>query len=234
MLLLLVGGVAARESTRISAASASLSHRRLRASRSPPSCWHWRAPRHARAPGPIAVDNFRWATDIVILLGDDRRDRAEHGRQRARAASSSAESHVLLLLASSGMMLLAAARDLMIVFLGIELMSIASTCSPASTAAARGRPKARSSTSCSARSRRRSCSTASRSSTAPPARRTSTMIGTARHRSSTCRRARCCSSASRCCSSASASRSRRCRSTCGRRTSTTARRRRSPRTWRRR
>ena len=35
------------------------------------------------------------------------------------------ETHVLLLLATSGMMLLAAARDLIIVFLGIELMSIA-------------------------------------------------------------------------------------------------------------
>src|SRR3979409_2045634 len=35
------------------------------------------------------------------------------------------ESHVLLLLATSGMMILAAARDLIIVFLGIELMSIA-------------------------------------------------------------------------------------------------------------
>jgi NADH-quinone oxidoreductase subunit N len=35
------------------------------------------------------------------------------------------ESHVLLLLSTSGMMILAAARDLIIVFLGIELMSIA-------------------------------------------------------------------------------------------------------------
>ncbi|HEY4672453.1 MAG TPA: NADH-quinone oxidoreductase subunit N, partial [Gemmatimonadaceae bacterium] len=35
------------------------------------------------------------------------------------------ETHVLLLLATSGMMILAAARDLIIVFLGIELMSIA-------------------------------------------------------------------------------------------------------------
>jgi len=32
------------------------------------------------------------------------------------------ESHVLLLLSTSGMMILAAARDLIIVFLGIELM----------------------------------------------------------------------------------------------------------------
>jgi NADH-quinone oxidoreductase subunit N len=41
-----------------------------------------------------------------------------------RSGIRSAESHVLVLLASSGMMLLAGARDLMIVFLGIELMSI--------------------------------------------------------------------------------------------------------------
>jgi NADH-quinone oxidoreductase subunit N len=74
--------------------------------------------------GPIAVDNFRWMVDIVILLGtigalalgiDD----------NDRAGTTTAETHVLILLASSGMMLLAAARDLMIVFLGIELMSIA-------------------------------------------------------------------------------------------------------------
>ena len=38
----------------------------------------------------------------------------------------SAESYVLLMLAAGGMLLLAASRDLIIVFLGIELMSIAS------------------------------------------------------------------------------------------------------------
>ena len=74
--------------------------------------------------GPIAVDNFRWMIDIVILLGtiaaialgiDD----------NDRVGTTTAETHVLILLASSGMMLLAAARDLMIVFLGIELMSVA-------------------------------------------------------------------------------------------------------------
>ena len=73
--------------------------------------------------GPIAVDNFRWMADIIILLGtigaialgiDD----------NDRAGTTTAETHVLILLASSGMMLLVAARDLMIVFLGIELMSI--------------------------------------------------------------------------------------------------------------
>ena len=74
-------------------------------------------------PGPIAVDNYRWMVDVVILLGTlltlmlamDDNDREE---------ITAPETHVLVLLASSGMMLLAAARDLMIVFLGIELMSI--------------------------------------------------------------------------------------------------------------
>jgi NADH-quinone oxidoreductase subunit N len=74
--------------------------------------------------GPIAVDNFRWMMNAIILVGtiaaialamDD----------NARQELHVAESHVLLLLGSSGMMLLAAARDLMIVFLGIELMSVA-------------------------------------------------------------------------------------------------------------
>jgi NADH-quinone oxidoreductase subunit N len=79
--------------------------------------------RYAAMPGPIAIDNFRWLIDVVILLGtvfalalsmDD----------NMRTGLTAPEMHVLILLASSGMMLLAAARDLMIVFLGIELMSI--------------------------------------------------------------------------------------------------------------
>jgi len=78
---------------------------------------------YGAGPGPIAVDNFRWMVDVVVLLGtlltlmlaiDD----------NDRELMTMPETHVLVLLASSGMMLLAAARDLMIVFLGIELMSI--------------------------------------------------------------------------------------------------------------
>ncbi len=78
---------------------------------------------HLATDGPIAVDNFRWMADVIILLGtigalalsiDD----------NDRTGTTTAETHVLILLASSGMMLLVAARDLMIVFLGIELMSI--------------------------------------------------------------------------------------------------------------
>src|SRR5687768_10145741 len=75
------------------------------------------------AGGPVTIDNFRWAMDLVILLGagltialgmDDNRREAVHAP----------ETHVLVLLASSGMMLLTAATDMIIVFLGIELMSI--------------------------------------------------------------------------------------------------------------
>ena len=78
----------------------------------------------AAGSGVIAVDDFRWMSDVVILIATiftiamalDYND---------REGITAGESHVLVLLASSGMMLLAAARDLMIVFLGIELMSVA-------------------------------------------------------------------------------------------------------------
>ena len=79
---------------------------------------------HTATRGVIAVDSFRWATDVLILLGAIlaialSMDYLE--RERIDVA----EAHVLILFATAGMMLLAAARDLMIVFLGIELMSIA-------------------------------------------------------------------------------------------------------------
>src|SRR5688572_14284444 len=76
------------------------------------------------APGPIAVDNYRWMADLVILIGAIfaiALARDDNDRQGIAVA----ETHVLILLAASGMMLLAAARDLMIVFLAVELMSIA-------------------------------------------------------------------------------------------------------------
>ncbi len=72
----------------------------------------------------IASDGFRWAIDLVILVGTALSIlllEADH----ARSGAYSPEVPVLMLLAASGMMVLAAARDLMFVFLGIELMSIA-------------------------------------------------------------------------------------------------------------
>jgi NADH-quinone oxidoreductase subunit N len=74
--------------------------------------------------GPIAVDNFRWMMDVVILIGTIGA-LALSIEDNERQSIFFPESHVLLLLASSGMMLLAGARDLMMVFLGIEVMSIA-------------------------------------------------------------------------------------------------------------
>lgn len=75
-------------------------------------------------PGAIAVDGFRFAADTIFIL-------AALGaialgiEYNGREGIWNAESHVLVLFATSGMMIMAAARDLMIVFLGIEMMSIA-------------------------------------------------------------------------------------------------------------
>ncbi|MBI3566823.1 MAG: NADH-quinone oxidoreductase subunit N [Gemmatimonadetes bacterium] len=74
--------------------------------------------------GVIAVDKFRWAADVIFLL-------AAMGTvalgmdHNTRDGITHAESHVLVLFATSGMMIMAAARDLMILFLGLEMMSIA-------------------------------------------------------------------------------------------------------------
>ncbi|HVE78381.1 MAG TPA: NADH-quinone oxidoreductase subunit N [Gemmatimonadaceae bacterium] len=73
--------------------------------------------------GPIAVDNFRWLSDLVVLLATFLAIllTMEYNEREGIAAP---ESHVLMLFATSGMMLMAAARDLMIVFLGVEIMSV--------------------------------------------------------------------------------------------------------------
>ena len=74
--------------------------------------------------GVIAVDNFRWTADSIFLIATIATI-ALSMDYNARHAITSAESHVLVLFATAGMMTLAAARDLMIVFLGIEIMSVA-------------------------------------------------------------------------------------------------------------
>ena len=78
---------------------------------------------HTATRGVIAVDAFRWATDVVVLLGAILTV-ALSMDYLEREHIDVGEAHVLILLATAGMMLLAAARDLMILFLGIELMSI--------------------------------------------------------------------------------------------------------------
>ncbi|HJQ52744.1 MAG TPA: NADH-quinone oxidoreductase subunit N [Gemmatimonadaceae bacterium] len=82
----------------------------------------WRG--YTATTGAVAVDNFRWAVDEILLIATLGTIAMSLDYNR-REGITPGESHVLLLLATSGMMILAAARDLIIVFLGIELMSIA-------------------------------------------------------------------------------------------------------------
>jgi NADH-quinone oxidoreductase subunit N len=74
--------------------------------------------------GVIAVDGFRWLVDLVVLFGalGTIALAIEHNR---RDGITHPESHVLVLFAAAGMMILAAGRDLMVIFLGIEIMSVA-------------------------------------------------------------------------------------------------------------
>ena len=73
--------------------------------------------------GAVAVDDFRWLADLVFLVGTILAI-ALAVDYNGREGITAGESHVLMLLAAVGMMLLAGARDLMLIFLGIELMSI--------------------------------------------------------------------------------------------------------------
>src|SRR5688572_7096134 len=72
--------------------------------------------------GVIAVDSFRWSSNIVFLIAAIITI-ALSIDYNAREGIVIAEAHVLVVFATGGMMLMAAARDLMVLFLGIELMS---------------------------------------------------------------------------------------------------------------
>lgn len=85
--------------------------------------WMWVGGAKATT-GIIAVDGFRWATDVVILVATIMTIALTLDYSRIEQLVT-AEMHVLVLLSSAGMMVLVAARDLIMVFLGIELMSIA-------------------------------------------------------------------------------------------------------------
>ncbi|MCU0648768.1 MAG: NADH-quinone oxidoreductase subunit N [Gemmatimonadaceae bacterium] len=78
------------------------------------------------APGTtfIANDGFRWTLTALLCAGTGAAVVLTEAYDR-RAGVARAETPALLLLAATGMTLLTAARDLMVVFLGIELMSLA-------------------------------------------------------------------------------------------------------------
>ncbi len=75
------------------------------------------------AAGPLALDPFRAAVAVVVLLGTIGTI-ALGIEDNLREQIGIAESHVLVLFAAGGMMLMGAARDLMVLFLAIEIMSL--------------------------------------------------------------------------------------------------------------
>src|SRR5438552_1836743 len=84
----------------------------------------WQGARAAGIPAMIAADDFRFVADwlflgtaaLTVLVSFDYLE---------REALWAPEYFALLLFATLGMMLMAAAQDLMVLFLGLELMSIA-------------------------------------------------------------------------------------------------------------
>ncbi len=76
------------------------------------------------ATGPLAYDGFRWASVAVILLGT-LATLVMAMEYNEGAALAAPEPPALVLFAAAGMLLLVGARDLMLIYLGIELMSLA-------------------------------------------------------------------------------------------------------------
>jgi NADH-quinone oxidoreductase subunit N len=87
--------------------------------------WLWRAGAHPDGlPVMVALDGFRWATAAIFLIGAIGAvglALGYLGRERIYVP----EFYALLLLATVGMLLMGGAADLIVVFLGLELMSIA-------------------------------------------------------------------------------------------------------------
>jgi NADH-quinone oxidoreductase subunit N len=84
----------------------------------------WNRASVAGIAGMIAADDFRWVTDWIFLGAAALTVLISFGyleRERLFAP----EYYVLLLFGTLGMMVMAAGSDLMVVFLGLELMSVA-------------------------------------------------------------------------------------------------------------
>ena len=74
--------------------------------------------------GMVAVDDFRWVTDWLFLGGAGLTTLVSFAYLE-REQLVAPEYYILLVFATLGMMLMAAGEDLMVIFLGLELMSIA-------------------------------------------------------------------------------------------------------------
>ncbi|HEV8263677.1 MAG TPA: NADH-quinone oxidoreductase subunit N [Gemmatimonadales bacterium] len=84
----------------------------------------WSVARTAGLAGMIAVDDFRWVTDW-LFLGAAGLTVLISFSYLEREQLFAPEYYVLLVFATLGMMLMAAGEDLMVIFLGLELMSVA-------------------------------------------------------------------------------------------------------------
>ena len=84
----------------------------------------WQSARAAGAPSMIALDAFRFVTDALFLIAAGLTVLVSVGYLE-REGLLVPEYYVLLLFATLGMMLMAGGEDLMVVFLGLELMSVA-------------------------------------------------------------------------------------------------------------
>ena len=84
----------------------------------------WNRAGIAGLPGMIAVDDFRWVADW-IFLGAAALTVLISFSYLEREQLFAAEYYVLLLFGTLGMMVMAGGTDLMVIFLGLELMSVA-------------------------------------------------------------------------------------------------------------
>ncbi len=75
-------------------------------------------------PGMLAIDDFRWVTDWLFVGGAALTTLISfHYLEREELLAP--EYYILLIFATLGMMLMAGGEDLMVIFLGLELMSVA-------------------------------------------------------------------------------------------------------------
>jgi len=87
--------------------------------------WLWyNMAQAAGLAGMVAVDDFRWVTDWLFLGGAGLTTLISFAYLE-REQLVAPEYYVLLVFATLGMMLMAGGEDLMVIFLGLELMSIA-------------------------------------------------------------------------------------------------------------
>jgi len=74
-------------------------------------------------PGAIGVDAYRWAASLVILVGTALATVLAIG-YLDREGIAIPEYHVLVLFAAAGMLFMVAGTDLLVIFLGLETMSV--------------------------------------------------------------------------------------------------------------